>query len=432
MHDELSALPRFREEARAWLSRLAVRRSDPGFSWGVGSDSVAIYPTYSPEEEKEMYRAERSWQATKFDAGWGAITWPSRYGGRELLPLFATAFAEEEALFQVPRRSRLFGVTTNLVAPIVYAWGSESQREKLLRPLLRADVMACQLFSEPDAGSDLASLRTTASRDGAGWRVTGQKIWTSGAHLADYGLAICRTGTGERKHDGLTAFLIPLEAPGVEVRPIRQMTGGATFNEVFFHDVPVSDALRIGEVGRGWQVAVSTLTGERGFGEPLPGVGVYQRVSAMAAEFGATSDPRIRDALAELYIHTKVMEFASERVRAAKTSGRPAGPEGSIGKLGWNRAYALANDVVSAVLGSRLVADTCEWGTFAWNDFLMSCAALRIAGGTDEIQKNILGERVLGLPKEATRIRTESWVDGAVRDAAVAALPEASPSGVAG
>ena len=233
--------------------------------------------------------------------------------------------------------------------------------------------------------------------------INGQKVWTSGARFADWGLLITRTDPTVPKHRGLTAFLLPFAAPGVEVRPIRQMSGGANFNAVFMTDVGLNDGLRLGGVGEGWSVALTCLDVERdhsgGSGSREVGGGV-DRVIRTAQYFGCNDDLVIRQTLSDLYIHERVTQLTNGRVAAALKAGQAPGPAGSLGKLMWTANMARVSDAISAILGPRLVADTGEWGTFAWGEHVLGAPGYRIAGGSDEIQRNIVGERVLGLPPE--------------------------------
>jgi alkylation response protein AidB-like acyl-CoA dehydrogenase len=263
-------------------------------------------------------------------------------------------------------------------------------------------MLCCQLFSEPGAGSDLAGLGTSAVRDGDEWVVNGQKVWSSGARFSRWGELICRTDSTVPKHAGLTAFLLPLDTPGIEVRPIRQMSGGSSFNEVFLTDVRVPDSLRLGAAGDGWNVALTTLAFERsrsGAGSSEPG-GSWGRVRALATWAGVTGDPVVRQQLAALYSLDVIRALNAERVAAESTPGAPPGPLHSTSKLQWTQWMNTVSDVVSGILGPRLLADTGEWGTYAWAKHVLGAPGYRIAGGSDEIQRNIIGERVLGLPAE--------------------------------
>jgi alkylation response protein AidB-like acyl-CoA dehydrogenase len=270
--------------------------------------------------------------------------------------------------------------------------------------MYRGDVIACQLFSEPAAGSDLAGIQTRAMRDGDEWVLNGQKVWTSGAQYSDIGEIITRTSTDpDSRHRGLTMFVVDMHAPGVEVRPLRQMTGGASFNEVFFTDVRVPAEFLLGEADQGWTVALTTLMNERmaiGGGSIAPGQGVSQRLTQLARHLDRAGDPGVRQALADIYINSSVARFTTMRAMAKLRAGQLPGPEASTLKLALTNNLQRISAAVSTILGPRLIADTGEWGTYAWADMLLGVPGLRVAGGTDEVMRNIVGERVLGLPKE--------------------------------
>ncbi len=390
----------FRAEASAWLAERLPLRPRQSDAWGEGSDSVAIFHSLTAAEEAALVAASRDWHAQKFDAGYGALTWPRQFGGRELAPVYRTAFAQEEARFCTPDTTEIFGVTTGLIAPTIAEHGSAEQQERFIRPLLRTDLLCCQLFSEPGAGSDLASLAMRAQRDGDGWVLDGQKVWTSGAHVSQWGECIARTDPDAPKHAGMTAFLVPLDAPGVEVRPIRQMTGGSSFNEVFLEGVRVPDSLRLGGVGDGWRVALTTLANERAAGGTTTQGGYFGRVVALARHLGVEGDPVVRQVLARLYVRSALLRMTGLRVQAQLRAGQIPGPEGSTGKLAWTQVMWMTAQLVGRLLGPRLTADTGEWGTYAWTEYVLGSPGYRIAGGSDEIQRNIIAERVLGLPRE--------------------------------
>ena len=234
--------------------------------WGVGSDDVSVFHALSFDDERALLERAMRWQQVKFDAGYGAITWPVECGGAALPAAYERAFAEEEAAFETPPGHETFSVTVQLIAPTINIIGTDEQRERFVRRFVRAEELCCQLFSEPGAGSDLASLATQAVREDDEWIINGQKVWSSGAQFSAWGELIARTDPDVPKHAGLTAFLVPLDLPGVEVRPIRQLSGGSSFNEVFLTDVRVPDSLRLGAVGEGWTVALTTLGFERGAG----------------------------------------------------------------------------------------------------------------------------------------------------------------------
>jgi len=390
----------FAESARAWLSDRLEPAEESRAVWGEGSDDVSVFHRLSFEEEKALLGRLMSWQQEKFDAGFGAVTWPVEYGGAGLSAEHERAYRAVEAAFKVPGGHETFAVTTSLIAPTVRLFGTEAQRERFVRRFLRADELCCQLFSEPGAGSDLAGLATSAVRDGDAWVINGQKVWSSGAQFAGWGELIARSDPEVAKHAGMTAFLVPMDAPGVEVRPIRQMSGGSSFNEVFFSDVRLSDDLRLAGVGDGWKVALATLGFERG-GSGGRGVGgSWERLVGLARWLGRTNDPVMRQKLASAYIHQRLQSFSRARVQASAESGRPPGPEGSTGKLAWVQGLTELGSVAADLLGPRITADTGEWGTYAWSDHLLGAPGYRIAGGSDEIQRNIIGERVLGLPGE--------------------------------
>jgi alkylation response protein AidB-like acyl-CoA dehydrogenase len=401
----LADLDTWRKAARQWLERHAEPRPPAGsgdLRWGEGSDSVAVFHNLSFEDEAAILAANRAWQQTKDDAGYAAVDWPREWGGAGLPAAYARAFADEEAAFVTPPGAELFSVTVRLVAPTVATFGTAEQTARLLRPLRRAEVLACQLFSEPGAGSDLASLSCRAVEDGDGWIVNGQKVWTSGAPHAAYGELIARTDPDVPKHRGLTAFLVPLDAPGVEIRPIRQMTGGSSFSEVFFADVRIPDGLRLGPIGDGWRVALTTLGFERshsGSARRRPG-GTFEQLAAAARHFGRAGDPVIRQRLADVYTGAELLRLTAGRVAAAAGAGRAPGPEGSIGKLAWTELMRRMTAVATDILGPRLAADTGEWGAYAWSEHVLGAPGYRIAGGSDEIQRTIIAERVLGLPPE--------------------------------
>jgi alkylation response protein AidB-like acyl-CoA dehydrogenase len=386
-------------EARAWLAgQLPPRQATGRFIWGQGSDDVAVFNDLSDDDERSLIAGIMDWQQRKFDAGYGAITWPPEYGGAGLPSAYARAFRREETRFDGPGHHETPNVSINLVGNTIRVSGSEAQRQRFLRPLLRAEILACQLFSEPGAGSDLAGLSTSAVRDGDDWVLNGAKIWSSGARYSDWGEIICRTDPDVAKHEGMTAFLLPMDSPGLEVRPIRQMSGGSSFNEVFLADVRVPDDLRLGDIGAGWKIALTTLGFERGGSGEVRG-GTYRDVVELARFLQVTDDAGVRQALARLYTGHQAMAYNSRRAAAKVRSGAP-GAEGSIGKLLFTRQQQAIAETVESLLGPRLAADTGEWGTFAWSTFLLGAPGNRIAGGSDEVQHNIIGERVLGLPAE--------------------------------
>jgi len=388
--------------ARSWLVANARPRVAAAAAWGSGSDDVSVFHDLPDEQESALLERLMAWQRRKFDAGYGAITWPVEQGGAGLPVGYEQAFLDEEAQYETPTGHETFSVTTRLVAPTIGMFGTPEQQARFVRPFVRTEQLCCQLFSEPGAGSDLAGLATRAVRDGDEWVVTGQKVWSSGARFSAWGLLIARTDPEVTKHAGLTAFMVPMDAPGIEVCPIRQMTGGASFNEVFLDGVRLTDDLRLGAVGEGWKVTLVTLAFERaasGAHRDEDRGGSWDRVLGLARHVGATGDPVTRQRLAELYTLDRLRALSDARA-AATANGEGPGPLGSLGKLQWTQWMNRVSDVVSGLLGPRLTADSGEWGAFAWTKHLLGAPGYRIAGGSDEIQRTIIGERVLGLPPE--------------------------------
>ena len=395
-HEPIS-LDEFTRAAREWLTSVAKPRR--AARWGVGPDSVAVFENWTAEEERAETNWIRSYEQTKYDAGWGALTWPEEYGGRGLPMSYALAFRQEEEAFDVPRRTEMFSVTQQLVAPAIAQWGTPEQRERYVSAMLRTDLIAYQLFSETEAGSDLAAVRTKAVERDDHWVLDGHKVWTSGATVADLGVAVTRTDSSAAKHAGLTVFLVPMQAPGVTVRPIRQMTGGTSFNEVYLDGVELSDDMRLGPVGQGWKVALTVLAAERLDSGNL-GLANADRAVDLARNLGRPLTELERDRVADLVTRSYVQRLTGMRVAAAVVSGVDPGPEASVGKLLATDTMARTSEVARLLLGPELAADTGGWGTWAWTEHLLGAPGYRIAGGTDEIQHNILAERVLGLPRE--------------------------------
>jgi acyl-CoA dehydrogenase len=394
----------FEREARKFLEASAEPRVEVEQGWGEGSDQVSLLPERTLEEELAELTAARAWAQKRFDAGFTWITGPVAYGGRGLTRDHQRLYDTVESGFDTPPMTA-YGIGLGMVAPTILAHATDEVKDLYLRPLWRGDIVACQLFSEPGAGSDLAGVQTKAVRDGDEWLVTGQKVWTSGAHLSDIGEIICRTDPDAPKHKGLTGFVVDMRAPGVEIRPLRQMTGGASFNEVFFTEVRVPDSHRLGDVNGGWSVALTTLMNERaaiGGGSMSSGNGNLStpRLIELVRHHGKSNDPLVRQQLADIFIHGRVASYTNLRAMAKVAAGQMPGPEMSIAKLSLTMNMRRMTDLLSSVLGPKLIADSGEWGTYAWSQFLLGLPGMRIAGGTDEVLHNIIGERVLGLPKE--------------------------------
>lgn len=395
----------FRSEVTGFLdAHAAPRVAATDFVWGEGDDDVALFEEIDRETEARQVDAGKAWLATRAAANLHWIAGPTELGGRGLSRAHDQLYRSLEARYEVPAQS-FFGIGFGMVAPTILAHGQPETLGYLPR-MYGGELVGCQLFSEPGAGSDLAGLTTRAERDGDEWVVSGQKVWTSGAHYSDIGEIICRTDPELPKHQGLTGFVVDMHAPGVEVRPLRQMTGGAAFNEVFFDEVRVPDTHRLGDVNQGWVVALTTLMNERasigGGGSGGGGMGLASatRLIEMMRHFGRDRDPVLRDELAKLYTGYQVAKFTNLRAAARLKAGGTPGPELSIGKLALTANLTATAEFVAKVLGPRVQADTGEWGTWAWATFICGTPGMRIAGGSDETLRNIISERVLGMPKE--------------------------------
>jgi alkylation response protein AidB-like acyl-CoA dehydrogenase len=381
---------RFRSQARAFLSAHA----DPVPPTAVSPS--AIVAEWKPEEEEGRLAEARAWQRLKYDNGWAGISWPEIYGGRGGTLIQQLIFGQEEAGSDVPHDALAIGL--NWCGPAVMQHGSEEQRQRWLRPLLRGDEMWSQLFSEPGAGSDLAGLGTRAVRDGDEWMITGQKVWTTFAHRSDWGLCIARHDPEQPKHRGMTAFAVDMRASGITCKPLRQMTESSNFNEVFLDEVRVPDTDRVGDVGDGWRVVITTFMWERlslVFGSDRI-VGALRR---LIRERGRADDPAVRQRFARIYAGAEALRFTGLRLLTAVSQGQMPGPEGSIMKLATTSLltdlYDLAVDVFDAE--GMLAADSAPWAG-EWHAGFLGMPGLRIGGGTDLVQRNIIGERVLGLP----------------------------------
>jgi acyl-CoA dehydrogenase len=369
-----------RAGVRAELTRiLGSRPPDPRLHFlGAGSDDLA---------EGRLFLGSLA------AGGWMVPAWPEEHGGRSASPAQAAIVAQELSRFARPDLYP-FMVGIGMVGPVVLAHGTAEQQRRWLPAIRSGAEIWCQLFSEPDAGSDLAALSSRAVRDGDSWRVTGSKVWSSRAHYARWGLLLARTDPAAPKHAGITAFALDMSSPGIEVRPLRQMNGDTHFNQVFLTDAPVSDGDRIGALGDGWRVAITTLAHERGslgggYG-PTP-----EQLVGLAQGLGRTADPAVRQRLAQVITGLELVRQTGARARAAARQGRPPGPEGSGAKLRGSAAMKELADLALDLEGLAGLVGTGEWQTL----FLTS-PSLSIRGGTDEIQRNILGERVLGLPAE--------------------------------
>ena len=376
--DEVS----FRERCRAFLGTYP-------FDASIDQDAPAAVD------------ACRAYQAALFAAGLAGLTYPREWGGQGLTSRHEQIWREEAAGYPLPTRP--IAISHGMCLPVLNQFGTDEQKRAHIERMIRGDDIFCQLFSEPNAGSDVASLQTRAERDGDEWLLTGQKVWTTRAHIADHGLIVVRTDASVPKHQGLSMFIVDMRAPGVEIRPLRQLTGRTRFSEVFFTDVRVPAGALVGQLDDGWRVATAMLMYERvSVQQGASSEGRHARTDALIAEARAqhrSNDPHVRQRLADLYIRETLLALGAERTRAEVKAGREPGPAGSIGKL------------ASAVVAARyrdLLLDLHGAGAVAWLDGAGAEPAERaletlsssIAGGTNEIQRNILGDRVLCLPRE--------------------------------
>ncbi len=360
-----------------------------------------------------------AWYPTFGESGLVAPTWPVAYGGLDVTPAVARAIEAELRPYNL---GRLNPLGLNLAAPALFAHGTDEQRARFLPPIVRNEEVWCQLFSEPGAGSDLASLAMRAERDGDDWVLTGQKVWTTWAHLAEFGVCLARTDPDAPKRRGITYFLVDLRAPGVEVRPLRHIGGEVDFNEVFLEAVRVPDAHRVGEVGNGWRVANATLSGERqmvsgsgsGGVDRIGGGGTRRLVAAARAR---SADPVMRQRIVQVYAEERLRDWTNQRVRAGLKAGRAPGPESSIGKVHQGALNQRIQEIATDVLGAGAMAwETSTGGSSDYGRSLpyeiagmLRSRANTIEGGTTEVNKNIVGERVLGLPREPDPYQDAPW-----------------------
>jgi len=390
----------FRAEARAWLDQNAILK-DPKKS--------ERYGMFSENESKEMVKQAQAWQAKKYDAGWACITWPKQYGGRGGTIMENIIFGQEERRYETP--PNVFGIGLGMAGPTIMYHGTEEQKKRHLPSMARGDIIWCQLFSEPSAGSDLAALRTRSERQGDEWVINGQKVWTSGAHYSKWGILVTRSDFNAPKHKGLTYFVVDMESPGIEIRPIKQMTGGANFNEVFFTNVRIPDANRLDREGNGWAVAITTLMNERmsiGTGMGLTPDAAYKGLTALAKDCYVNGKPAIenglvRSKIGEFYSRLKALELTGYRVLSKLSSGAAPGTESAVLKLSGGillqelSAFAME---LQGPFGADHGAGA-QFGGGLFQDIYLGIPAMRIAGGSDEVQRNVIAERELGLPQEA-------------------------------
>jgi alkylation response protein AidB-like acyl-CoA dehydrogenase len=379
----------FRQEVRAWLAA-----------------NVPKEPM--PRDPEGAFHYTRAWQKKMFDAGWAGIHWPKSYGGRGATLLEQAIFQQELARAQAPPMANTLGLM--IVGPTLMTHGTEEQKKRYIPRILSAEEIWCQGFSEPNSGSDLASLQTRAVEDGDDFVVNGQKIWTSMAHVADMCILLTRTDLQAPKHKGISFLLVDMHSPGITVKPLRQLTGGAEFNEVFFENVRVPKPQLVGQLNDGWRIAMTTLTHERGsasFGTQVQMKRALDNIIDVAKKVKRhgqplSADPVIRQKLAQAYIRVDVMRLNNYRSITNHLRGQPPGPEASLDKLYWSEMNKWMQEIGQEILGpfSQLDPESRHYPTSVnlQQSFLWSRAET-IYSGTSEIQKNIIGERVLGLPR---------------------------------
>ena len=382
----------FRAKCRAWLeanAELKTKKTNSAKNMNIGN--------------KSLLEAAAEWQKKKYDSGWAMIHWPKEFGGIGATPIERIIWAQEESKFNVPKG--VYEIGLGMAGPVMMEYATEEQKERYLPPMAEGKEIWCQLFSEPSAGSDVAGLRSKAVQDGENWVVNGQKVWTSGAHFSDFGILVVRHDPSLEKHKGLTFFFVDMKSPGIEVKPIKQLTGGSSFNEVYFNDVVIPDSQRLGEIGDGWKVAITTLMNERLAVGDADGVDANEAFE-LAKKHDKDGEQLIdnnavRESIADWYCEASGLKNTKLRTMSALSRGDTPGPEASITKIvSANKLQAIGNfGMDSSDMSGMLMDEESDFIKFqmAW----MGAAGLRIAGGTDEILKNIIAERVLGLPQEA-------------------------------
>jgi alkylation response protein AidB-like acyl-CoA dehydrogenase len=376
----------FRSEVQTWLAANVPQPEAPA------------------ESEVELIRQAKDWQAKKADAGWACLHWPKEYGGRSATPIESVVWGQEESKYDVP--TGIFAIGQGMCGPTMAAYATEEQKQRYLPPMARGDEIWCQLFSEPAAGSDLAGLRTSAVKDGDDWIINGQKIWTSGAHYSDFGILVTRSDPTVPKHQGLTFFFLDMRSAGVEIKPIKQISGGSNFNEVYFTDVRIPDSQRLGEVGDGWRVSITTLMNER-LAVGSAGGPDFADIFRLAQNIEindqpAIKDSAIRDKLATWYCETNGLKFTKFRTQSALSRGETPGAEASIAKIVSARKLqdigSFGMDLME--MGGIMMDEDVMLEDGMFQGAFLGAPGLRIAGGTDEILRNIIAERVLGLPQD--------------------------------
>jgi alkylation response protein AidB-like acyl-CoA dehydrogenase len=387
--EDSAAEAALRAEVRAWMEEHAARFG-PAFRGARMADN-----------DDEVV-ASRAWLAELDDGGWAVPSWPEAFGGRAFGTNEMRIVKEEEHRYATP--DNLSTVGLQMVAPTLMVHGSPEQQAKFLDPMRRGQHIWCQLFSEPDAGSDLASLRTKAERDGDDWIVTGQKVWTSGAQYSDWAILLARTEQGSFRHRGITYFLLDMKTPGIDVRPLVQINRAAHFNEVHLDGVRLPADAVVGEVGEGWTVARTTLGSERAMIGSMNALDRFRPVIERARKSGRTEDPVLRDQLVQTWILASVLGYTGDRVLEAVRKGGQVGPEASVLKLAVSTLMGRFGEMSMSVLGPEGMLEglepTDDRGYGPLQDMFLSQWSSRIGGGTEQIQRNLIAERALGLPRD--------------------------------
>ncbi len=395
-------LAEFRTEVRAFLSEHAALRKGDDSDWSRNSAAT------DPDTAEEFRRRCHQWQRTLFDNGWAGLTWPEGFGGRGLTPAHQIVFNQELADFDAS--SGFIAASQALVGPTLMRHGSREQQKRHIEPLLSGEEVWCQLFSEPGAGSDLASLATRAVRDGDEFVVDGQKVWTSSAQHADFGILIARTDPDVPKHKGITYFIVDMNTPGIEVRPLVQAQGVAHFNEVFLDGVRIPAENVVGEVNEGWAVTRTTMRSESQMISGASQSTGFTTVLGTARRTGAVDDPRIRQRLATVYSNEKILRWMGWRSQTAVMSGRmELALHGSLLKNFFTRALKQRVELGLEMEGAEgMLWDDAEGEGF-WQFHCLHQFASRIGGGTEEVHRNNLSEQALGLPREPMGDRDLPW-----------------------
>lgn len=381
---------KFREQARAFLDANATLKTEA--------------PPRPSETETEHLARAKVWQKLKYDNDWACLHWPKEYGGRSASPMDLIIWQQEENRYDVPFAPFVIG--QGMCGPTMMAYATDKQNRDLLPQMASGEEIWCQLFSEPAAGSDLANLRTKAVPDGADWVINGQKIWTSGAQYSDWAILVTRTDPAVPKHKGLTFFFLNMHSPGIETKPIRQISGASGFNEVYFTDVRIPDSQRLGEVGDGWRVSITVLMNER-LAVGSAGGPDFQDAFNLASQIELHGKPAVQDGavrakLADWYCQMSGLKYTKARIQSVLSRGGTPGPENSITKVvSANKLQEIGSFGMDLMdMGGVLLSDEYLEGAAVFQQAYMSAPGLRIAGGTDEILRNIIAERVLGLPQD--------------------------------